>query len=451
MTSAEWTLLSAARRDWNFDPVISAIALAEASGAHIEQVETLRLAVRSIKKMHFMPGVLPDFDLTDLIAAAESDTRDRYIEELTRKVETLRYTVLPTSKVDHDVLADREIRRIRPCKPDGKGARDTLMWLSLLDYLQTKPDSRVFLVSNDDDFRLGGRDRAKLHPDLVRDIEGADLDPDLFRIFSSLSETLAVLRKEQGHSASTKEVLGAVASSNARRHLLKNLKHVLKGLALSPSKTGLPLGTRTASVIRARVKEETLEVSAVKEQGGNGVVYLQFDCDFKATIVPTSGDGEGAEIKKWLRCSGYVTWDMADFEVELNDVETFSDDPMLQDWAAERARVKGRLGELLSEQAASSLSTALLAFAEHLPKTSLIADMAWPKGSALFGDQGLAGTIPSLGWASLVGVGERSSLVEILGRPQDLDNQEDVIDADVIDDRDEDETALDDDEGDSST
>jgi hypothetical protein len=90
-------------------------------------------------------------------------------------------TILPYPKAPHEQVAARDLSRRRPFQDSGKGYRDTLTWLSILDLLPTKP--RVaFVSSNTDDF--AAPKATGLHPDLVQDVpQGSEV-----RLFTSLEQ-----------------------------------------------------------------------------------------------------------------------------------------------------------------------------------------------------------------------------------------------------------------------
>ncbi|MBB1643890.1 PIN domain-containing protein [Sphingobacterium sp. UME9] len=88
--------------------------------------------------------------------------------------EFIRY--IDYSSISQEVVVRRAMDRVRPFKEGEKGYRDTLIWLSLLNYLSVNEikENVAFISNNSDDF-LNSR-KTDFHADLIKDIEAIKLN-----------------------------------------------------------------------------------------------------------------------------------------------------------------------------------------------------------------------------------------------------------------------------------
>jgi hypothetical protein len=89
--------------------------------------------------------------------------------QLRDKVENIEF--LEYSSIPQDVVVKRVLESIKPFGSNEKGYRDTLIWLSLLEYLKNrKPkDDVIFITKNKKDFFRTESGKLVLHPDLAKD------------------------------------------------------------------------------------------------------------------------------------------------------------------------------------------------------------------------------------------------------------------------------------------
>jgi hypothetical protein len=90
---------------------------------------------------------------------------------LKEKVESV--TVVDYQSIPHSVVVNRALKRIRPFQENEKGYRDTLIWLSLLDHLQSSLSSEIvaFISANKSDFLDPTAKPIAFHSDLLEDLE----------------------------------------------------------------------------------------------------------------------------------------------------------------------------------------------------------------------------------------------------------------------------------------
>jgi hypothetical protein len=128
-----------------------------------------------------------------------ADQRDRLLEAfrptVQEKIDKSQSVVLPMPQVPHSEVVERELDKRKPFNANGKGYRDTLIWLSILERLRSRPASwhghmPVFVSGNTRDFC---RDGGGLHDGLLAEIRS--IDPDLtMEHYASISELAAALR-----------------------------------------------------------------------------------------------------------------------------------------------------------------------------------------------------------------------------------------------------------------
>lgn len=95
-------------------------------------------------------------------------------------------TVLPYPDVTHEALVDRDLSRRKPFTDKGKGYRDALIWLSLVEALRRAGGpKRVALVSgNSKDFT----ENDMLHADLASDLRAKGAPEHAITVFASLDQ-----------------------------------------------------------------------------------------------------------------------------------------------------------------------------------------------------------------------------------------------------------------------
>ncbi|KRC52077.1 hypothetical protein ASE16_03195 [Leifsonia sp. Root227] len=129
------------------------------------------------------------------LETAMEEARDegaRYPKHLKAALKARGVEVVPTPKVNHDIVAGRAIARRRPFDDNGDGYRDTLHWYAFLgivdelyeghDIFFVSADRRAFGGPNEQDGEAG------FHPDLKGDLEKYDAGYPWIRWFTSLRD-----------------------------------------------------------------------------------------------------------------------------------------------------------------------------------------------------------------------------------------------------------------------
>ncbi|VVM48051.1 hypothetical protein PS662_00640 [Pseudomonas fluorescens] len=198
--------------------------------------------------------------------------------------------------ISQTLIAERAMLKIRPFRENEKGFRDTLIWISLLDYLK---ENRIagdvfFITGNTSDFM--GANKGCFHDDLLQDITSKQLLCNL-QLVTSLQEFL------RGHVDSHEHALDRNKAENEfSRYLEENavqfLQHVESRLAsvLSErlfSNVGI---LANSSPITAEIVEGLEDFYFVKtEDLGNNEVYVS--CLFELRIVELKIDMSAREFE----------------------------------------------------------------------------------------------------------------------------------------------------------
>jgi len=130
-------------------------------------------------------------------------------------------------QIDNRELVARAIKRIMPFKTNEKGFRDTLIWLSLLEYLKIEDTvgEIVFISKNSEDFF--DEKKQNFHLDLLRDIERYKLRCTIhpFLDLESFIKTLDNDKEEVGFKDILQHSIHKIESQieNAAENLVNSL------------------------------------------------------------------------------------------------------------------------------------------------------------------------------------------------------------------------------------
>lgn len=178
--------------------LISQVALHEVQ-AHFKRrlrqdIAAVESAVSNTRRLK-VTGI-PDIDYDQIIESNYAAWDDHVRTTLVSKRTTHIYKVTP------DVFTHalhRTIERIPPCKENGEGMRDAIIWLSFLEYCRSRPQrtpryQAAFISENTRDF--ADRSGSRLLAPLIEDIEAAGV---LVSYFPSLEDFLALQAKPISH------------------------------------------------------------------------------------------------------------------------------------------------------------------------------------------------------------------------------------------------------------
>lgn len=108
----------------------------------------------------------------------------------------LKYDIIPSKNEYLPIITERAIKKIKPMKSNGVGHSDTLIWLSLLDYVEKTDDkSAIFISSNSKDFANNSEKKDKtLHNDLKEEAAKRNLN---IKYYDSLNKFLNLEKSEK--------------------------------------------------------------------------------------------------------------------------------------------------------------------------------------------------------------------------------------------------------------
>lgn len=87
------------------------------------------------------------------------------------KIRTENIEFIPYNRIEQSVVVKRALKNIKPFQEEEKGYRDTLIWLSFMEYLKNNNSKKeiAFITNNKSDFYANGK--LEFHSDLKKDIE----------------------------------------------------------------------------------------------------------------------------------------------------------------------------------------------------------------------------------------------------------------------------------------
>ena len=155
--------------------IISELVVSEVENKYVTEFQGLIKDFRKINA-YVSSDVVLDFD--------------KMIEEynfrtiLEKKVENVTY--IPYKEVSQEIVVKRAIKRVKPFQEKDKGYRDTLIWLSFINYLKSNniTGDVAFINNNSSDF-FNEKENSFL-PDLANDIEQLNLECNI-NIFKTLN------------------------------------------------------------------------------------------------------------------------------------------------------------------------------------------------------------------------------------------------------------------------
>jgi len=88
------------------------------------------------------------------------------------RLEDLGFNIVPIPLINHATLVARDLAHVRPFDNNGKGYRDALLWLGLLNAINSTATKLFFVTSNANDFCKSDKSTPKeLHSDLAKELQ----------------------------------------------------------------------------------------------------------------------------------------------------------------------------------------------------------------------------------------------------------------------------------------
>lgn len=109
--------------------------------------------------------------------------------------------------VDHKIIVARALSRKKPFKPDGReGYRDYLVWRTVLEIVKRYAEPIHFVSENPKDF-ADEKDKRKLHPDLLEEMQQLQIDSTKLIYWSSLKDFIDEVVKPELQKTEDEEKL----------------------------------------------------------------------------------------------------------------------------------------------------------------------------------------------------------------------------------------------------
>lgn len=118
-----------------------------------------------------------------------------YDQKLNRIIREYFIEELEYPEEPHQLLVERNIYNQKPFSDNDSGYKDTLIWLNILDHLQSTANNVIFVSNNSSDF--GKNDR--LHKDLLNELESLGVKNDRIQYFNTTKTFFDEIVKPQLH------------------------------------------------------------------------------------------------------------------------------------------------------------------------------------------------------------------------------------------------------------
>lgn len=346
LRSVPWRILAQAPRRWGVRLCLTEVVLHEATAGYNRRMNDAVTGFDQWAKQAGALGLPPLVaDLRQQLSEGAASAAS-YGRELRSKLDAIPIEVLPIPEVDHRVLIERAVNRVKPCTAKGDGYRDTLNWLSLLA-LAKEEDSDVLRVSNDSDF--AAQNGANLHPQLQAELSEQGLGR--IRLIRSLRDAaLAVADQFADADGNMQDIQARLRNDALITYFRTELLWDLPSVEVRADYLALPLGAESPVLSAlADITESNVEVRAPLE-GQAAAVEVWFTCDtsimFTSALETDLGadfaevaDDEGAriwEITKPVRFTALLTVDHYERPTggEITSVRALEDDPGFALWGA---------------------------------------------------------------------------------------------------------------------
>lgn len=166
MTSEDWRLVREFIRRGEGRLIVPELVLQETVNKFRERLAEYQAEVQeSASKLTNLIG--STCNVADLKIESEARHYDAYLRSKLTGMGTL---ILPFPKISHQELVNRDLAQIKPFAPKGgKGYRDALIWLSILQKAPKDKTVKVLITNNSSDFALSKDKKDVLHPALEKE------------------------------------------------------------------------------------------------------------------------------------------------------------------------------------------------------------------------------------------------------------------------------------------
>lgn len=192
LVSDAWKRLLDLSRDGRLELGVPEVVLREAERqfrkALAREVATIDDAASSLKALSKEAQVIARQAHSDIKKIVDMDADWAAVRQ---RLQEHSAEILPIPHASIEDVLTRDLRTRRPFDCAGKGFRDTLIWLSIVEYVQAYDvDEVVFITGNSGDFSHSKAKPNTPHADLVDDLAASGRKVDLV-LYASIKEFLA--------------------------------------------------------------------------------------------------------------------------------------------------------------------------------------------------------------------------------------------------------------------
>lgn len=140
--------------------------------------------------------IVPNFESLNIDYSFKNE-----LEKSTDSIVFIKYNDIP-----NDDLVNRAIKRIRPFKDDDKGFRDTLIWLSFINFLKKEKVNKKIAFINNNPTDFYDNSKKELHSDLLNDLDNLNIKNE-FKIYHSIKEFIDKEVDKEHNKYSSNQIL----------------------------------------------------------------------------------------------------------------------------------------------------------------------------------------------------------------------------------------------------
>jgi PIN domain len=226
LVGEDWTLIREFIRSGGGKLIISQVVFDEMVNKFRE---------RLTKEIQKAEGVSADISMLTgseygLKELSEDRETQNYSARLETKLRSLGAEILPYPSISHPELVARDLMRRKPFDKNGRGYRDSLIWVSVLQHATTKISERVLITKNSKDFAAGKDEKSLVHPDLLDDWQKAGKTAQI-RLCATLSEFVnSFVKPTLQRLDNLKKDLAKGKTLNIQEYLMEHFQAVFEGV-----------------------------------------------------------------------------------------------------------------------------------------------------------------------------------------------------------------------------
>lgn len=273
LAGPSFTVIANEIADGDLEVIVPEVAVIETVGNFRRSISDAHDALEKFSGK--WKRLLPEPTKVDALDTYLDELAAAYEETLRAKLMVLGARIEPIPDVDHALLVKRATERRRPCDKNGNGYRDTLIWETIITVAKEGDD--IVFVTNDTDFTIEEEGERNLHPDLLADLDEADVDVEV-KIVADLH---AAIRQYLVHGE-------AEVADLAQQVRLELLNEWLQDAALyeealhakvDPEAAGLPRSATGAEIEYVEDVSDVTDYSVLRKLGNSVLIEFEVRAD----------------------------------------------------------------------------------------------------------------------------------------------------------------------------